>query len=61
MGRLTEDEFDDLVNKLQADVDAKDKQDFSEHALKLGTNPYHKGIPESYSVTGKWRGPCGDE
>jgi nitrogen fixation protein NifU and related proteins len=59
---MNHDEFDDLVNDLQTQVDEQDREDFSEHALKLGENPYkRKPLPPSDTVIQEsWRGPCGD-
>ncbi|UYP47543.1 hypothetical protein NEF87_003828 [Candidatus Lokiarchaeum ossiferum] len=56
------DEFDDLVNDLQNQVNQKDQADFSPYALSLAQNPYHnmKLDPEPDVYIHEWQGPCGD-
>ena len=55
-------EFDDFVNDLQNNIDAKVHEDFSPYALELGKNPYKYGKlpPNKISVQKNWRGSCGD-
>ncbi|RLI60779.1 MAG: hypothetical protein DRO88_13885 [Promethearchaeia archaeon] len=55
-------EFEDFISGLEAEIEAKNQEDFSPHALFLADHPYHYQIPENADkmVQKEWRGPCGD-
>ena len=58
-----QEDFEDFVSELQASIDAKDREDFSEHALEMGDNPYKYGKFDAdvkNVVSHTYRGPCGD-
>ena len=55
-------DFDQFVDDFQAEIDAKDRQDFSAYALELARNPYNYGSlnPDKNVYSLAWQGPCGD-
>ncbi len=58
-----QEDFDDFVSQLQASIDAKDREDFSEHSLELAEKPYKYGsllVDAENIVSHTYRGPCGD-
>jgi nitrogen fixation NifU-like protein len=61
---MDESEFDKMVEELQEMVDAKDKEDLSEHAWELGRNPQLIGTLPADSpgyITARGNSDCGDE
>ncbi len=56
--------FDEFVDKMQTEVEAKEREDFSARALELAKNPYKVGqLPADTPgyATAAYRGTCGDE
>ena len=54
------DEFDDFVKQLQAEIDAKEEAEFSETVLQEYRNPSNVGIIKNSDREAKYRGSCGD-
>lgn len=56
-------ELDKIAEELQAEIDAKDAQDFSAHALFLARNPVNRGslpISDPSVIYSKVSSDCGD-
>ncbi len=53
-------EFDDLINELEAAIQKEEKQLYSERTLEEAYNPKNVGVLEDPDGCGRITGPCGD-
>ena len=53
-------EFDDLVNELEAAIQKEEKELYSERTLEEAYNPKNVGVLEDPDGYGRITGPCGD-
>ena len=60
MEKNDNDEFDEFVKELQAEIDAKEEAEFSPEVLKEYRNPSNVGVVKNPDAEAKYRGPCGD-
>ncbi|RCV65073.1 nitrogen fixation protein NifU [Methanophagales archaeon] len=53
-------EFDDLINELEAAIQKEEKELYSEKTLEEAYNPKNVGVLEDPDGCGRITGPCGD-
>ena len=53
-------EFDDLINELEAAIQKEEKELYSERTLEEAYNPKNVGVLEDPDGCGRITGPCGD-
>ena len=53
-------EFDDLINELEAAIQKEEKELYSERTLEEAYNPKNVGVLEDPDGYGRITGPCGD-
>jgi nitrogen fixation NifU-like protein len=53
-------EFDDLINELEATIQKEEKELYSERTLEEAYNPKNVGVLEDPDGCGRITGPCGD-
>ena len=60
MSKKKKSELDEFVEKLQEEIFDEERKTFSEKVIKEYHNPYKFGKMENPSISGKYKGWCGD-